>query len=265
MGAGVVKRVVELAPAERRCLSDLFATHQRDRVLIDSTLEGHHGLAFVDRRQNPTVARLVSGDLTLLGGNPAADRAIDLLYCAPIVYVTPENQAWRELLQGEFAGRIETLTFTEYLPHRLDALHLARLSVRVAPDYHIERVDTVLVERMGDELEDACFMENFSSPADFASRGIGFCALYDGRVVAAAGSLAASSRAVDVGVETATNHRGRGLATAISARLALACLARGLVPYWLASNLASAQLAQRLGYTSGETYETLAIKPSDAA
>jgi GNAT superfamily N-acetyltransferase len=168
------------------------------------------------------------------------------------------------LLEAEFSGRIDILTFTEYLPHRLDALHLARLSVRVAPDYRIERVDTVLVERLAVELGNDCFLENFSSPADFASRGIGFCALYEGRVVAAAGSMAASNRAVDVEVETAADHRGRGLATALSARLALACLARGLVPYWLAANPTSERLAQRLGYTPGETYETLAIQPPRA-
>jgi GNAT superfamily N-acetyltransferase len=262
MGARVVKRVVELGPTERGRLADLFATHQRDRVLIDSTLEGHFGLAFVDRRQHPTVARLVSGEFTLLGGDPKADQVIDLLRCAPIVYVTPENQVWRDVLEREFAGRIQTLTFTEYLPHRLDALHLARLSVRVTPDYLIERVDSVLVERVEKELGNAALLENFNSPADFASRGIGFCALFEGRVVAAAGSMAASSRAVDVEIETAVEHRGRGLATALSARLALACLARGLVPYWLAANPASERLARRLGYTAGGTYETLAIQPS---
>jgi len=55
-------------------------------------------------------------------------------------------------------------------------------------------------------------------------------------------------------------YRRKGLGTAVGAKLVLHCLQGGIEPKWLAANAASEKLALKLGYESGETYETFEVE-----
>jgi len=105
------------------------------------------------------------------------------------------------------------------------------------------------------------FLECFSSVDDFLARGLGYCVVRAGRIVAAAGSAAASSTAIDIEIETAPEHRRRGLGSAVGSRLVRECLAHDIRPCWLAANEESGRLARHLGFSPGETYGTLALCP----
>jgi predicted GNAT family acetyltransferase len=102
-------------------------------------------------------------------------------------------------------------------------------------------------------------LESYRSLDDFLRRGTGYVAMHKGHVVASATSAVTSSRAIDIDIETAPAHRRMGLATAVGAALALECLVRGIDPLWLASNETSCHLAEKLGYTRVDQYETLEI------
>jgi RimJ/RimL family protein N-acetyltransferase len=252
--------LVEVKAADRWILVPLFRDCRYDRVLIDSVLEGHSGSAYADSAGLPSVARLDSGAFTMLGGNAAAAGARDLLHRAPISYVTPQDREWRSLLQSEFGTRVSVLPFTSFSTQSLDPARLARLMGAIPPNLELRRIDKPLAERVPADIENECFFENFQSMDDFLTRGIGFCILHQDRVVSAATSMARSSKAIDIEIETVPDFRKQGLGTAVGARLVSYCMEHRIEPRWLAANAASKKLALRLGFVRGETYETYAIQ-----
>ncbi|MCX6092113.1 MAG: GNAT family N-acetyltransferase [Candidatus Bipolaricaulota bacterium] len=256
--------IIEVPAISRSALIPLFENHRRDRALIDCVLEGHTGRARVNDASALAVARVDCGPFTALGGDPASTDAEALIRCAPIDWVTPETDGWRAVLERIFAGRIKAIPFVTWSAASLDVAELERRVRGLAHGYELRRVDAPLIDRLVEDLRKEWALENFRSRDDFLRRGVGYVALHDGRVVAGATSAIASSRAIDIDIETAAAHRRKGLATAVGAALALECLVRGLEPLWLASNETSCRLAEKLGYTRGDSYETYEIAPQSA-
>ena len=252
--------VIEIEQPDRHSLGPLFATCRYDRVLIDSVLEGRFGSAHADSAGAPAVARLDSGAFTMLAGDPAATAARELIHLAPISYVTPQTNEWRRLLEEEFAGRIAALPFTDFSPAGLDPARLAHLVQQLDSTLALRRIDDALAERLPAALENDYFFENYWSIDDFLKRGIGYCVLRQDGIVSAATAMAASRTSIDIEIETAPAYRRRGLGTAVAGRLVLYCLEHGIEPRWLAANAASEALAQKLGYSRGETYVTFEIQ-----
>jgi GNAT superfamily N-acetyltransferase len=246
--------------ADRNALIPLFESCRYDRVLIDSVLEGYFGSACADSASEPTVARLDSGAFTMLGGRPMAAGVKDLLRLAPIYYVTPQNNEWRRLLQDEFGARISVLPFTVFSSVSLDPGHFAKLIRILLPTFELKRIDKPLAEQLPSDIGNEYFFENFWSVDDFLGRGIGYCILHQNTIVSAATSMAQSSKALDIEIETMPDFRKQGLGTVVGAKLALYCLEQEIEPQWLAANAVSEKLALKLGYVRGETYETFAIQ-----
>lgn len=251
---------MEIKGVNRKALLPLFKEYQYDRVLIDSVIEGNFGSAYVDSVSHPSVARLDSGAFTMLGGNPLVTGAKDLLRFAPIYYVTPQDNEWRNLLQREFGARISAISFTDFSSGSLDLTQLAKLIGAVPPTFELKRIDKPLAEQVPSDMGNAYFFENFESIDDFLGRGIGFCILHQDKVVSAATSMAHSSQAIDIEIETVPGFRKRGLGAAVGAKLVSHCLEQRIEPRWLAANAVSERLALKLGYVQGETYETYAIQ-----
>jgi len=251
---------VTAVPTEARSrLVTLFAAHRRDRAIIDCVLEGHVGQAFVDDLAVPTVARLDCGPFAALAGDPASPPARDLVRYAPIDWVTPETDAWRDVLEAEFAGRIRRIRFVELSAEELDPGQLDELAQALPPGFTVARIDAELAEALIRDLGKRWLLDSYASMDDFLARGIGYIVLHEGRVVASAASAVSSSRAIDIDIEVAPAHRRKGLGAAVGAALALECVQRGIEPLWLASNDISVRLARKLGYIAGGTYETFEI------
>jgi GNAT superfamily N-acetyltransferase len=251
--------VVDIAATDRGRLVPLFSDCRYDRVHIDSVLEGHFGSAFADSASQPSVARLDSGAFTVLGGDPAATATKALLDHAPIQYVTPQNDDWRKLLERQFEGRFSRVPFTGFSWQAIDVARLAECFAVLPLPFELERIDKELAQRLPSDTGNAYFMECFASVDDFLARGIGFCVLHQDRLVSAATSMARSSQAIDIEIETVRDFRNQGLGTAVAARLVYHCLQHGIAPRWLAANAVSERLALRLGYVRGETYEAFEI------
>ena len=252
--------VVEIAAEERCILAPLFRETRYDVVLRNSVLEGHFGVSYADSRSAPSVARLDSGAFTVLGGDPGAAAVTALLRHAPIHYVTPANDEWRQILEDEFGERFVALRFTEFSPRSLDQKRLAELVRSLAEGFELRRVDRELLERLPTDTGNEYFFENFASVEDVLERGIGYCVLHKDRIVSAATSMARCKGAIDIEIETVPEYRRRGLATVVGARLVSHCLQRGIEPKWLAANPGSEILALKLGYDKEGTYETLEIQ-----
>ena len=221
---------VELQAADRHRLIALFEDCPYDRVLIDSVLEGTFGRAYADSLANPAVARLDSGQFTMLGGNPNAAGVKDLLHLAPIGYVTPQTAEWRHALQDELGTTLRALPFIDFSAVALDPAHLMRLAGALPALFELKSIDRALAEQLPADIGNEYCFENFYSTDDFLGRGIGYCILFGNRIVSAATSFARSRRAIDIEIETVAGYRKQGLATVVGAQLVAHCLEQGIEP-----------------------------------
>jgi GNAT superfamily N-acetyltransferase len=252
--------VIAVPSEARNRLGRLFAAHRRDRAIIDCVLEGHIGQAFADDLAVPIVARLDCGPFAALAGDPASPSASDLVRYAPIDWITPETDAWRGLLETEFAGRIRRIRFVELSAEELDPGQLDTLARALPPGFTVARIDAEIAEALIRDLGKQWLLSSYASMDDFLARGIGYVVLHNGRVVGSAASAVSSSRAIDIDIEVAPPHRRKGLGAAVGAALALECLRRDIEPLWLASNDTSVRLARKLGYVACGEYETFEIQ-----
>ena len=91
---------------------------------------------------------------------------------------------------------------------------------------------------------------SWRSEAEFLENGFGFCVMYEGRAAACAFSAGISGQYCDIGVETAEEFRGMGLAKAAAQAMTDEIIGRGLTPVWgcSVSNTASIKLACSVGF-----------------
>lgn len=232
---------------------------------MNTVLEGSFGQAYADSRTSPTVARLDSGGYTVLGGDPGAAAASALVRHQPIIHVTPETSAWEGLLRAEYGERLRILRYTECLSESLQAGHLTMLIRRLPAGFELVRIDDRLAAKAKDDLSHPYLCECFHSIEDLVRRGLGYCILHESRVVSAAASMAACDGAIEIEILTDQGFRQRGLGTCAGAKMALACLERGIEPVWVADNPTSLRLAQRLGYEVGDTYESFIVQHASRA
>ncbi len=98
---------------------------------------------------------------------------------------------------------------------------------------------------------------SWDSREDFLRGGKGFCVTCGGRPAAWAFSAAVSRAEIDIGVETAEEHRRKGLAAAAAAEMIRFSLGEGKHPVWACSaeNIGSRRLAEKLGFVkTGECF-----------
>jgi RimJ/RimL family protein N-acetyltransferase len=125
---------------------------------------------------------------------------------------------------------------------RFDAFRAAR----IRSGCPIVRVDRALFETGGSVVP-----RYFWDDADaFLQAGGGFAALLGGAPASIAFTSFADRERLELGIETAEAHRGRGLAREACAALIEDALARGLLPVWACrdGNVASRRLAESLGF-----------------
>jgi hypothetical protein len=260
----MMNELAKVEPARRAGLVPLFARH-RTTFLMDAVLEGHMGSAKADDVERPHVARLDLGDVVMLGGDANHPLARHLVEGIPALRgIWPAPAPWLALLQAAHGRRLVPVTRYAFSDAALDPTYLRKLAARVDPGWEARRMDLELARRiLGDDgplTQD--HGRNFVSAADFVGRGIGSCILIEDRIVSLASSYAICNRGIEVQVNTDGALAGRGLATAVSARLIVHCLAAGLAVHWDAANAISARLAEKLGYVSQGSYTMHVLLPA---
>jgi RimJ/RimL family protein N-acetyltransferase len=234
-------------------LRPLFAGHRSLRALVEAVLEGRQGRAVRDG----AAARLSLGCYELLGGDAASPGARRLVESAarPRELVYGNDASWRRLIQDVHGEAVHDRPMRDYDPAALDRTRLREMEA-VPAGFEIVRLDRTLARQLDHELEPHA-LQVFASADEFAREGIGFGAVIDGRLAAAATSYAWTARLLEVAIAARPAFRGRGLAAAAAAALMGHCLDAGIAPCWIASNPVSQRLAVRLGFRPTEVCEVL--------
>ena len=124
--------------------------------------------------------------------------------------------------------------------------------------FEIREINSELLSAIHGGIVPSLFWE---SSENFLQRGKGYCIL-DGKTVAAwAFSAAVSSSQIDIGVETAENYRGRGLAAAAAKMMIKYTFDVEKSPVWAChcNNAVSKRLAEKIGFVKAS--ECSIIKP----
>lgn len=168
--------------------------------------------------------------------------------------LTPPDVAWEALIQEICPDAKREMRYAIHREAVFDRARLLQTVLRLPEGYFLYSLegrwfDAVLAQ---DWSRDFCAL--FDSKQDYARRGLGVVAVYDGEIVAGASSYACYADGIEIEVDTRADHRQKGLAYACSAQLILLCLERGMRPYWDAANQISVHLAEKLGFRYAYSY-----------
>ena len=147
-----------------------------EETLIWSALQGVMGR--LEWNGDGSAGRITLGDFCFLAGKP--DRALAETLEAPIV--TAREEGWYRLVEEVYGPRAvrQTRYATAKDPSSFDRRRLAGFIEALPPGYVLRPMDEAMVPALLAEPWSRDFCSNFDAPADFARRGIGIAALWDG-------------------------------------------------------------------------------------
>jgi RimJ/RimL family protein N-acetyltransferase len=259
-----------LEPQDYSRLRPLFAG-LRSNLVVDSIIVGNTpARVFADDPDAPRVGLmwdrqdglLLAGDATANAETVASPHRIinDVILPdararrIPTLTLLVDPPVWEsrltELLSGRPAQPIWRLAYRFLAPN---------LAPILPPGYVMARMDAALLEN--DRLANAGEMRGWAfsfwrSLADFERNGFGFCAVTPEAIASWCLTVFAAGDAYELGLATAPEHRGRGLATAVAAACVRQSLACGAIPHWQCeeTNPASMAVAAKVGFGQPDRY-----------
>ncbi len=258
--------MIHLQDREAAALKDIFKNTTDTAVL--SVTQGHMGEAWADDAVKPHCGQLVLGDFVFFDGDAAHPCARELVAHLPEGkpfsewYLVAGNEQWYTLIEEVWGERAEAFERYAIKKERdvFDPEKLCKFAEFVPEGYTIRRIDGELYDQAIKEewSWDACIQ--FDNKEDFLKRGLGFAAVYEGKLVATASSYSIFDDGLEVTISTHKDHRRKGLARAAVSALILACLERDWYPNWDARTMISVALAEQLGYHFDKAYRAYCIK-----
>ena len=252
--------MIKLEGNDRSQIISLFKDYTFWRTFMDLVLYQNMGLAIADR-PNPKMAVLFFSGAVVYGGKVEPEVACDLVKQLPVQpMVLGSDPEWYKYLKAfEFAQRTEKQRF--YHPsNSLNFEKTHRLSKQAIPGYTIRRIepsdDQELFEKLGWEHQ----RYHYKDMDQFVTDGLGYCAVQNHTICAAVSCFARYRNEAEIQITTHVDHRRKGLAQALAARFILDCQNKGIECPWDATDEASANLANKLGYSECKEYPILEIQ-----
>ncbi len=263
--------MISLSPDQFSLLSGLFEP-LRFNLVVDSVIDGNTpGLVFADRLDEPAAGLIWDRqDAILLAG-----KFVDEMGTIIEEQIIPDARrrwipeqsifypdgSWAAPLMERFSGYRAEHTGRRF--YRFERLRV-NWRERLPEGYGIRRIDPYLLESetLLNAGEMAGWVRSFwATDEDFARTGFGYCDPSEDAIASWCLTVFASRDQRELGVGTAVDQRGKGLATAVSAACVEHCLANGFIPHWhcLDENKPSWALAERIGFTAPVSYQVVRI------
>jgi GNAT superfamily N-acetyltransferase len=240
--------------------------------LIRAVLEGSQGgRVFADARSGASFVVTCFGFAQWVGQEARCrlDGVIEGLLARPEQglprywhwYAPPPH--WEDRLEAEGPARMRRRA-------RWRSVFEGTMPALPAPDvlgFELRLLDATLLHQaspLGVDLESRFWR----SGSDFLARGLGLCALQDGRIVSLCYAACVTGGLAEVDIVTLPEYRKQGLGRLVAHRFIRECLARGIRPTWdcFTENVASMDLARKLGFGDGWRYPLYSFNvPLDVA
>ena len=229
-----------------------------EETMIWSCLTGAMGEVYADAPEAPGSAMAALGDFCFFAGRPCRELLRFALEeprrgCHILV---PRDPAWAALMEencGETLRRAVRYAIKKE-PGVFDRAQLEEATASLPPGHRLVPLDRGWFHRCRESQWSRDFTAQYRDWAHFRQYGLGVLVLRGEELVAGASSYSGWPGGIEVEIDTRADCRRRGLAHAAGAALILACLDRGWYPSWDAQNLASAALAEKLGYHVSHEY-----------
>lgn len=235
-----------------------------NETLIWSCLQGYMGNAWTDNIENPKSAQIITGDFCFFAGTPNRELVKNIPHYFPSQYILmiPQNDEWGNLIEQEYKNNCNK--FMRYAfkkePDIFDKEKLQAFVDKLHTDYSIRKIDEELYNKVKNEDWSKDLSSQFPNYNEFEKLGLGFVVLHKDNIVCGASSYTIYDKGIEIEIDTKEEYRRKGLALVCASKLILECLNRGLYPSWDAANRASANLAEKLGYTFETEYPTYSVK-----
>ena len=234
---------------------------------VEIGLEGRIGEIWANSDVEPTAVMFRTNEIILFGGEP--DR--ELVAFVPPTYKTHfalmsakgDDEAWYSLIEEVYGEKATRITRYATAVNSFDDFKMEelRLAAATLPDgYETVPIDERLYYICRDDPDFSDFVAQYPTWEDYRDHGLGFVCLYNGEVASGISSFADYEGTIELELATKPSHRRRGLAAAVSARIVLECISRGLYPSWDAANIASLNLSYKFGYHLDHEYTAYEIE-----
>jgi RimJ/RimL family protein N-acetyltransferase len=167
------------------------------------------------------------------------------------------GENWNPVIENTFENR--DLESSQQWVYALRQKGQAAAQPETVGDCRLQRIDRHLLAHLSatnEEFLHARLELFWGSEGAFLRAGLGYV-LVCGEEIASlccSGFVSGNTHAIDV--ETEASHRRKGYAMTVAQAFITECVERNLQPYWdcMAENVASAQLAEKLGLAKSHTY-----------
>ncbi|WP_236345726.1 GNAT family N-acetyltransferase [Paenibacillus plantiphilus] len=170
----------------------------------------------------------------------------------------PSYPCWQSTIDSYFRNQLNRGERVPFI-FRRDQFQLRRLAntASLASGYELRAIDRIAIEMDTERTMTKEILKFWESIEQFMSMGIGYCVMKGHEVVGTCLSVFVSGDDYEIGINTYnTEHRGKGLATAMAMHFITACLHRGGVPHWTTESfrLDSIAIANKLGFEQLPNY-----------
>ena len=239
--------------------------------MVKACLQGYMGNAYVVTLDGPEAALIVSGEYSFFGGDPNSGEAE--IIARSLFKVNQSESTIGIFADDKPDWEKRLMSVWENHPVAVPRFGIAQKDYDFDLDFLQKFVDAMpegfVLARFNEDLYHQAmqeewakeFCETFASAEDYLSRGFGFAALENGKLVSGASTMTVYDGGTEVQVATDPNYRRRGLAMPCAAALIQECMKRKIRPCWDAANLISKKMALQLGYEYKGEYTTIHMKP----
>ncbi|MBO4562210.1 MAG: GNAT family N-acetyltransferase [Clostridia bacterium] len=219
---------------------------------ILSCLQGVMGKVFVTDPVSPRSAMAYVGSFAFYAGEP--DRELVMNKPEGFLVMVPQHEGWQAMIEECFPQAERNIRFATRKDTRFNRAKLGEMAAALPEGYAIRRIDAELYDQCAAEPAFNDQVLVFGSKEKYLELGRGMAVVKDGRIVSGASSYSRYNEGIEIEVDTLSEERRKGLASAVCAALILACLDEGLYPSWDAANRSSLGLARKLGYEFSHEY-----------
>lgn len=234
-----------------------------EETLIWSCLQGYMGDAWVNDKENPISAQIITGDFCFYAGKPNTPlvKNIPEEFPSKCILMIPPNEEWSTLIEQEYGNKAQK--FMRYAikkePDVFDKEKLENYKKGISPEYRIVKIDEAVYKLLRSEEWSKDFCSLYPTFIDFNKKGLGFVVLHGGKIVSGASSYTVYKNGIEIEIDTREEYRRKRLALVCASALILECLEKGLYPSWDAANMESVALSEKLGYHFDHEYITYAV------
>lgn len=266
---------MELLKSGVNIIKNNYAELKMDFV-FDSIIEGYVSKEiYVSSNEKPSASIVHEGNIFYFGGEPSSEEVYreaveffkkELLPDSKekghsMVKVLFTSSKWKDVIEDILDGYQHKCFERTLFVHKFQNIPEGKA---LDEELSILEVDKLLLdkrlknaEQMIDEIE-----KMWGSVDAFLKDGFGFCVIKNNEILCWCTGEYKSKAACGIGIETAREYQGQGIATLAATSFVKKCKTLGIIPYWDSwkENIPSVRTAERVGFEKILDYEAMLIR-----